>query len=81
LRRIATEGKQAPVDQKHLNTKVSIANITAEVENDQRESARKLTGTHGVSTKEMHAILHRPVGESSRVKKKLASLTLTQGTS
>ncbi len=49
------EGKQAPVDQKHLGTKVSIANIAAEAENDQRESARKLAEAHGVSTKEIHA--------------------------
>ncbi len=39
------EGKQvaAAADQRHLDAKVSIANIVAQVENDWWESARKLS--------------------------------------
>jgi hypothetical protein len=33
----------AVVDQRNLTTKASIADITLEVENDQRESVMKLT--------------------------------------
>jgi hypothetical protein len=40
----------AVADLRHLNAKVSIAKITAEVENDWQESARKLAQAHGVLT-------------------------------
>ncbi len=38
-------------DQRNLSAKVSIADITAKVENDQWESAMKLTQAHNVSAK------------------------------
>jgi hypothetical protein len=37
------------VDQRNFTTTVSIADITAEVENDRRESVMKLTQAHNVS--------------------------------
>jgi hypothetical protein len=36
------EGKQAAADQRNLNAMASIADITAEVENDWQERVRKL---------------------------------------
>jgi hypothetical protein len=42
------EGKLAAVeDQSSLNTKASIANITAEVENYRQQNVRKLAQAHG----------------------------------
>jgi hypothetical protein len=35
-----------------------VAEIAAEVESDRRVTVRKLTGTHGVSTKTIYYMLH-----------------------
>jgi hypothetical protein len=45
----------AATDQRHLNAKVSITDVTAKVENDQRESVRKLAQAHGMLTKMIHS--------------------------
>ncbi len=47
------------VEQRHLNAKPSIVNISAKVENDRREIVRKLALDHGVSTKTIHGTLHK----------------------
>ncbi len=44
-------------DQKNLNTKASITNITASVENDQQENVWKLAQVLGVTIKMVHATL------------------------
>jgi hypothetical protein len=49
----------AVVDQRHLNPLTSIAYVAAEVEDDWQESVRKLTQDHCVSTKLVHATLHK----------------------
>ncbi len=56
----AKEGVTGGVaDQRHLNPKVFIADIAAEVENDRLESARKLSQIHGMTITVIHATLHR----------------------
>jgi hypothetical protein len=67
-----TEGKiVAPAgDQRILKAKASITDITAKAENDWRESVRKLSHAHDVSTKTVHATLHFTLLQLS---KKLAS--------
>jgi hypothetical protein len=45
----------AVVDQRNLTAKASIA----EVENDRRESVRKLAQAHGVSARKVHSALMR----------------------
>jgi hypothetical protein len=40
----------AAANQRSLNAKASIADITAEVENDQWESVKKLAQAHDIST-------------------------------
>jgi hypothetical protein len=49
----------AVADQRNLITKASITGIPAEVENDRRESVMKLTQAHDLSTKTVHATLHK----------------------
>jgi hypothetical protein len=49
----------AAVYQKHLNSRASIADIIAKVENDWLESVRKLGQAHDMSTKTVHATLHK----------------------
>ncbi len=44
----------AEADQRHLNTKVSITDMAAKVENDQQET--KLALTQGMLTKMVHAV-------------------------
>jgi hypothetical protein len=46
-------------DQRNLTVTMSIAGITAKVENDRRESVMKLAQAHDVSPKTVHAILHK----------------------
>jgi hypothetical protein len=49
----------ATADQRNLTTKVSIANIAAEVENDHLESVMKLAQAHDMSVKMVQATLHK----------------------
>jgi hypothetical protein len=51
------EGKSAVVDKRNVNTKASIADFLAKVENDQRESFRKLAQAYDMLTKTVHATL------------------------
>ncbi len=46
-------------DQRNLNTNASIADIAAEVENDRRESVRKLSQAYDVTARTVHAALMR----------------------
>jgi hypothetical protein len=55
----AKEGKPVPAYNRHLNAKASITDIAADVENDRQESVRKFAQPHGVSTKTVHATLHK----------------------
>ncbi len=43
------------MNHRHLNAKASVADIAIEVENDQRETARKLAQAHGLASKTVHA--------------------------
>ncbi len=52
------ERAAAVADQRNLITKVSIARIAAEVENEHRESVMKLAQDHDVSAKMVHGTLH-----------------------
>ncbi len=54
----AKEGTQVAVDQGNPNTKASITNVTAEVENDWQEIVMKLAQAHDVSAKTVHTSLH-----------------------
>jgi hypothetical protein len=49
----------AAADQKNLNTKASIADMAAELENDRRENVRKLAQVLDVSAKTVYATLMR----------------------
>jgi hypothetical protein len=51
-------GEPVAADQRNLIAMVSIADITAKVENDSRESVMKLAQTHNVPAKTVHAALH-----------------------
>jgi hypothetical protein len=53
------EGKLAASDQRNLNAKASVPNITAEVENDQWESVRKFAQANDVLAKMDHTTLHK----------------------
>jgi hypothetical protein len=44
------KGKLAAADQKHLNTKASIANVAAKVENTRLKNVRELRQAHDVLT-------------------------------
>jgi histone-lysine N-methyltransferase SETMAR len=43
-----------------------IAKIAAEVESDRRVTVKKLARTHGVSTKAIHAMLHKDLNISKK---------------
>jgi hypothetical protein len=49
----------AAADQRNITATVSIDDITAEVENDRRESVMKLAQAHDVSVKMVHTTLHK----------------------
>ena len=49
----------AAADQRNFTTTVSIADITAEVQNDRRESVMKLAQAHDVSARTVYAALMR----------------------
>ncbi len=55
-------------DQRNFNTKASIANMAAELENDRRENVRKLAQALGVSARMVYAALMR----TAKLSKKLA---------
>ncbi len=53
------KGKLAVADHRHLYAKTLIADIAAQVENDWWENVNKHTQVHGVTTKTVHATLHK----------------------
>jgi hypothetical protein len=53
-------------DQRNLNPKASIADIAAEVENDQQESVMKLAQTHDRSAQTVHATLYKDLQLSKK---------------
>ncbi len=61
-------------DQRNLTAAVSIADITAEVENDCQERVMKLAQAHGVSAKTVHTALHKdlPLSGSQQLRDKTA---------
>jgi hypothetical protein len=61
--------------QRHLSAKTSITDIAADVENDHRETARKLAQAHGVSTKMVHANLCKDPKLSEKFARWLSKLT------
>jgi hypothetical protein len=66
------EGKSAAAvaDQRNLNAKASITNITPEMENDWWESVRKLAQGYDVLAKIVHPSLHKDL----KLFRRLASL-------
>jgi hypothetical protein len=58
----------AAADLRNLITEASIADMAAEVENDQRENVRKLSQPHDVSARMVYAALMR----TAKLSKKLA---------
>ncbi len=46
-------------NQRNLNTKASIVDMAAELENDRRENVTKLSQTHDVSARTVYAALMR----------------------
>ncbi len=61
-------------DQRNLTASVSIADTTAEVENDCRERVMKLAQAHSVSAKTVHIALHKdlPLSGSRQLSDKTA---------
>ncbi len=57
----------AAANQRSLNAKASIADITTEVENDQWESVRKLAQAHDISTQTVHGTLHNDLQLSKKL--------------
>ncbi len=47
----------AAADQRNLTVKASVANVAAEVENDQQESVMQLNQAHDLLAKTVHATL------------------------
>jgi hypothetical protein len=71
----------AAADQRNLNTKVSIADMATELENDRRENVRKLAQALDVLAKMVYAILMRTAklsNKSARWVKKRFSLEMKQ---
>ncbi len=69
----------AAADQRNLNTKASIANMAAELENDRRENVTKLSQAHDMSAKTVYAALMRTAKfskKSARWVKKRFSLEM-----
>jgi hypothetical protein len=58
--------KAVAADQKNLNTKASITNIKASVENDQQENVWKLAQVLGVTIKMVHNTLHKDLRLSKK---------------
>ncbi len=56
----------AAADQRNLNTKASIADMAAELENDRQENVRKLAEALDVSAKMVYAPLMRTVKLSKK---------------
>jgi hypothetical protein len=52
--------------QRHLNTKASITNVTAEVENYLRDNVRILAQAHGVLAQRVHTTLHKDLQLSKK---------------
>jgi hypothetical protein len=57
----------AAADQRNLNTKASIADMAAEIENDRRDNVRKLAQALDVSARTVYAALMR----TAKLSKKL----------
>jgi hypothetical protein len=69
----------AAADQRNLNTKASIADMGAELENDRRENVTKLSQAHDVSARTVYAALMRTADlskMSARWMKKRFSLVM-----
>ena len=66
----------AAADQRNLNTKASIADMAAELENDRRENVRKLAQALDVSAKTVYAPLMRTAKLSKKSVKKRFSLEM-----
>jgi predicted Zn-dependent protease len=62
----AKEEQPTVVNQRHLNAKASVADITIEVENDQWETARKLAQAPSLASKTVHATLHKDLQLSKK---------------
>jgi hypothetical protein len=60
------EETAAAVDQRNRITKASIADMAAEVENDQRENVRKLAQAHDVTARTVYAAFMRTAKLSKR---------------
>ncbi len=58
-------------DQRNLNTKASIADMAAKLENDRRENVRKLSQAHDVSARMVCAALMRTAMLSKKSANKL----------
>jgi hypothetical protein len=56
----------AVADQRNLNAKDSITDITAVVENDRQENVMKLTQAHEMSANMIHGTLHKDLQLSLR---------------
>ncbi len=64
--------------QRNLNAKASIADIASEVENDFWEIVRKLAQAQRMSTKTVHATLHKDLKLSKKFARRLPKLTDTE---
>ncbi len=53
-------------DQRNLNSKASITDITTEVENDQQENVMKLAQVHEMLAKMIHSTLHKDLQLSQK---------------
>ncbi len=65
-------------EQRNLNAKASIADITSEVENDYWEIVRKLAQAQRMSTNMVHATLHKDLKLSKKFARRLLKLTDTE---
>ncbi len=66
----------AAADQRNLNTKASIADMAAELENDRQENVRKLAQALDVSARMVYAALMRTAKLSKKSVKKRFSLEM-----
>jgi hypothetical protein len=58
--------KEGRAGQRHLNTEVSITNITAAVENYLRDNVRILAQAHGVLAQRVHTTFHKDLQLSKK---------------
>jgi hypothetical protein len=75
------QSETAATDQRNLNTKASIADMAAELENDRRENVRKLAQALDMSARTVYAALLRMAKlskKSARWVKKRFSLEMKE---